>query len=53
MTPDMGNFIGGFSYLSIALAYIKTILEVFLYIAAIIVAFKGLAALNVYINKNS
>lgn len=43
----------GFGYLSIVLGFIKIILEVMFYIAAIFVAFKTIQALNVYINKNS
>jgi hypothetical protein len=35
------------------LGIIKTILEFMLYISAIIVLFKAVQALNIYINKNS
>lgn len=40
------------SYVSIALGYIKAILEIMLYMAAISVSFKAVQALNIYINKN-
>lgn len=43
----------GIGYLSFALAYIKGILEVMLYISAIFVSFKAVQALNIYIKKNS
>lgn len=48
----MGGFVGGFSYLSIVLSFIKAILEILLYISAIFVSFKAVQALNIYINKN-
>lgn len=35
------------------LAIIKAILEVLLYISIIVVSYKALQALNLYINKNS
>ncbi|SHN73738.1 MULTISPECIES: hypothetical protein [Desulfitobacterium] len=53
MMQNMGGFIGGLGYLSISLGFIKSILEVLLYISAIIVSFKAVQALNIYINKNS
>lgn len=43
----------GFGYLSITLSYIQGILGIFLYMAGITLAFKGVQALNTYINKNS
>jgi hypothetical protein len=43
------GIIGAFGFLGI----IKSILEVLLYISLIIVSFKAVQALNVYINKNS
>lgn len=53
MLQNMVGFIGGLGYLSISLGFIKSILEVLLYISAIIVSFKAVQALNIYINKNS
>ena len=53
MMQNMVGFIGGLGYLSISLGFIKSILEVLLYISAIIVSFKAVQALNIYINKNS
>jgi len=46
---SVGGFIGAMSFLGI----IKSILEVLLYISVIIVSFKAVQALNVYINKNT
>lgn len=45
------NFVGGLSYLSVVLGFIKPILEVIFYISAIFVAFKAVQALNVYISS--
>lgn len=42
----------GFGYLSMALVYLKAILEIMLYISAIVVAFKAVQALNIYIYRN-
>lgn len=53
MIQNMGGFVGGLSYLSISLGFTKSILEVLLYMSAIIVSFKAVQALNIYINKNS
>lgn len=53
MSQNIGSFMGGFAYMSIALTFIKSILEIFLYMSAITLAFKGVKALNIYINKNS
>ncbi|WP_171011327.1 hypothetical protein [Haloimpatiens lingqiaonensis] len=46
---DIGGSIMALSFLGI----VKSILEVLLYISAIIVLFKVTQALNIYINKNS
>ncbi|NLY45563.1 MAG: hypothetical protein GX053_06190 [Tissierella sp.] len=43
----------GIAYLGIVLSMLSAILEVMVYIAIIFVAFKGIKALNIYINKNS
>lgn len=43
------GIVGAFGFLGI----IKVILEVMLYMSAIIVSFKAVQALNIYINKNS
>jgi hypothetical protein len=43
------GIVGAFGFLGIA----RMILEVLFYISAIIVSFKAVQALNVYINKNS
>lgn len=40
-----------FTILGIALNYIKSILEVMLYMSAIFVSYKAVQALNIYINK--
>ncbi|GEM_PF-1019976 len=53
MMQNIGGFVGAFGYLSIILGFIKAILEILLYISAIIVLFKAVQALNIYINKNS
>lgn len=53
MSQNMGSFMGGFAYTSIALTFIKSILEIFLYMSVITLSFKGVKALNIYINKNS
>lgn len=47
------NFMTGFGFASIVYIYIKGILEIFLYMALITLLFKGVKALNIYINKNS
>ncbi|OLS03140.1 hypothetical protein [Tissierella creatinophila] len=52
MMQDMGGFIGGFGYLSISLGFIKTILEIMLYISLITLSFKAVKALNIYINRS-
>jgi hypothetical protein len=42
----------GLGYLSIVLGYIKAILEVSLYAFVIVLSFKAIQALNIYIDKN-
>lgn len=53
MIENMGGFVGSLGYLSISLGFIKSILEVLLYMSVIIVSFKAIQALDIYINKNS
>lgn len=43
----------GIAYLTMTLGFIKTVLEICLYMEAITLSFKGVRALNIYINKNS
>lgn len=42
----------GLGYFSITISYIKAMLEIMLYIAAIFLAIKAIKALNIYIDKN-
>lgn len=49
MQAMSGIMMGAFSLLAI----IKAILEILLYISIIVVSYKALQALNLYINKNS
>lgn len=49
----MGSVVGAFASLNVALGFIKLILEVVLYASVIVLAFKGLKAINVYLDKNS
>ena len=53
MIQNMGGFMGGLAYFTMGLGFIKSILEVLFYMATIIVSFKAIQALNIYINKNS
>lgn len=48
-----GTNVMDFAYLSMVLGYIKLILEVMLCMSAILLSFKVVQALNIYINKNS
>lgn len=41
------------AYLGIVLNFLSAVLEVMVYIAIIFVSFKGIKALNIYIDKNS
>jgi uncharacterized membrane protein len=49
----VGSVVGAFASLNVALGFIKLILEVVLYASVIVLAFKGLKAINIYIDKNS
>ncbi|NLL19790.1 MAG: hypothetical protein GX262_12315 [Clostridia bacterium] len=53
MGQNMDIFMGMFSYSSISLAIIKQILEILFYLAGIKLFFKGVKALDIYINKNN
>jgi hypothetical protein len=50
---NMDILMGMYSYSSISLAIIKQILEILFYLAGIKLFFKGVKALDIYINKNS
>lgn len=52
MMQNMGGLMGGLGFLSISLGFIKSILEIMLYMSAITLSFKAVKALNIYINKN-
>lgn len=49
----MVGLIGGLGYLSIVFGAIKSILEVIFYVSVIALSFKGIKAINIYINKSS
>ncbi|MDI9482188.1 MAG: hypothetical protein QM315_03280 [Bacillota bacterium] len=49
----MGSVVGAFASLNIVYGFIKAVLEVVFYASVIVLAFKGLKAINVYLDKNS
>jgi len=47
----MKTILGGFASLSFIYAFIKSILEIVFYVSVITLSYKGIRALNIYLDK--